>query len=35
VTADAGLGVAGLVDGGKVFMVCGISIDGAPRQLGY
>lgn len=29
VTADEGLPVAGLVDGGKIFMVCGISIDGS------
>ena len=35
VTADEGLGVTGLVDSGEIFMVCGISIDGGPRQLGY
>ena len=28
VRADNGLGVTGLVDGGKILMVCGISIDG-------
>jgi hypothetical protein len=28
VRADNGLGVTGLVDGGKILMVCGIPIDG-------
>jgi hypothetical protein len=34
VTADEGLGVTGLVDGGEIVMVCGIPIDGSPRHLG-
>jgi hypothetical protein len=34
VTADEGLGVTGFVDGGKIFMVFGISIDEEAWKLG-